>query len=455
MSTEVEVVVDGELVEAGGPALPAVPVRAPGLDVSAFTRDTVLVAGRPLPAPFVAPQYTAVDFVIPEEVAELIEKGPKENTRRNRANQIRLFEKWCAERGRIALPCTTATLIAYVGDMILRKLDPDTIAVYKSAVVTWNEEQTPGSTRPGTRQVTAMLSAYRAKWNRTRTDKQSPAIREVDLEEMVAVCDEQGRPADLRDAAIATLGYHLLSRRIELARLIVTHVTLHRDGIDVRLVDRKTHKDGSVFEAWIPARDDAPHICPVRRVRTWLEYGRRIRQPEDQALFRALDKAGRLGVRLTPQTRPTHPDGTPKTDEELTPEDWTELSFLSGETINKYIKALARKAYTRVAHLTEDERVKLGYNALRDATTAGRVTAHGLRAGGATELYESGIPEDTIAELGDWAKGSTAMKRYFRKIKSSNENAWAAAREKRKAGAGPEDQGAAAPQQQARVGLQV
>ncbi len=407
------------------------PTPPTGLDHSDATRDTVLVTGRTLPAALVAPQYSAADFVIPEDVAQLIKKAPPKNTRRNRANQVKLFKTWCAERDRVALPCTTATLIAYVGDMINRQLDPDTITSYNSAVITWNEEESPGNTRPGTRQITAMLSAYRAEWNRHQTNKQRPAIREIDLEEMVAVCDERGRPSDLRDAAIATLGYHLLSRRIELAQLIVSHVTRHHDGIDVRLVDRRTHKDGSAFEAWIPAREDAPHICPVRRVRAWLEYGCLIHQPEDQALFRALNLAGRLGVRLPPQTRPTHPNGTPKTDEELTPEDWTELSFLSGESMNKYIKALAKKAFARVAHLTEDERAKLGYNALMNAATAGKVTAHGLRAGGAAELYESGVPEDTIAELGDWAKGSPAMKRYYRTIKAASENAWAVARQAR------------------------
>ncbi|MFD7832425.1 tyrosine-type recombinase/integrase [Streptomyces sp. MJM8645] len=434
VSSDVEVV-DGELVETAGSPFPAVPDRPTGLglDVSTFTRDTVLVAGRPLPAAFVAPQYSAADYVISEDVAQLLESAAPENTSRNRRSQIGLFRTWCGERGRVALPCTTATLIEYVGHLIKRELDPDTIAVYKSAVVTWQEEETPGNTRPGTREVTRMIAAYRTAWNRKHTNKQSPAVRELDLEEMVAVCDSRGRPADRRNAAIATLGFHLLSRRIELAHLVVTHITLHRDGIAVRLVDRKTRKDGSVFEAWIPARDDAPHICPVRRMRAWLEYGRLIHQPQDEALFRALDKAGRLAIRLTPQTRPKHPDGRPKEDQELTTGDWVELSMLSGEAINGYVKDLAKKAFARVAHLSEVERAELGYNALLNLPTATSVTAHGLRAGGATELYESGVPEDTIAELGDWARNSTAMKLYFRRIKLSGENAWAVARQAREA----------------------
>ncbi|WP_404870950.1 hypothetical protein ACI1MP_37495 (plasmid) [Kitasatospora griseola] len=399
-----------------------------GLDVSGFHRDVLLLPGRPLPQAFAPPQYTANDFTVPPEVAALLDKARPAHTRRNRDNQVKLFREWCEKNKRIPLPCTTATLIAYVGHLILRKLDPETISAYKSAVVTWNEENTPGSSRPGTREVTALLAAYTKEWSRHHTNKQSPAIREVDLEAMVAVCDKGGRPADLRNASIATLDYHLLSRRIETARLIVAHTTLHHDGIEVRLVDRRTRKSGSVYEAWIPARNDAPHICPVRRLRAWLEYGRLIRQPEDEALYRALDKAGRLGVRLTPQTRPRHLDGTPKEDRELTAEDWLELSFLRGETINAYVKDMARAAYRRVAHLTEDERVELGYNALLNEETAQAVTAHSLRTGGATELHESGLPNDEIAEMSDWAKGSKAMKLYFRRIQTSDENVWAVAR---------------------------
>ncbi|MFI8461754.1 hypothetical protein [Kitasatospora sp. NPDC085464] len=423
-------VIDAELLDEDQQALPA--VREPlGLDLSGFHRDTVLVAGQPLPQPL-APDYSLADFVISPETEELLKAARRHNTARNKDNQVSLFQRWCAQRNRVALPCTTATLIEYVGWMIRSgTYDPNTVQVYSSAVVTWQERETPGHTRPGTLQIREMISAFRTNWSKTNTEKQSPAVREADLEVMLAVCDERGRPADLRDAAILTLGFHLLTRRIELAQLLVIHLVLERDGMHVRLVDRKTRKDGSVYEGWVPARDDAPHLCPVRRMRTWLEYGRRIHQPADQAAFRALDKAGRLAVRLTPQTRPKHPNGTEKKDEELTPEDWTKLSMLSGEAINGYVKAKAKAAERKLAHLSEVERADLGYNALLNAPTAAKVTAHGLRAGGATELKEGGVPEDQISELGDWAKGSKAMQRYFRKIHQKANNPWAVTRQLR------------------------
>ncbi|WP_354644284.1 hypothetical protein [Kitasatospora camelliae] len=131
------------------------------------------------------------------------------------------------------------------------------------------------------------------------------------------------------------------------------------------------------------------------------------------------------------RTAPRHPDGTPKQEIELTAEERAELSFFSGETVNTVVKKTAKAAFTRIAHLTANERVEHGYNALRDAATAGKVPAHGLRAGGATELKEAGASDEQIAELGDWAKGSKAMQRYFRAIKVREDNPWAAARQAR------------------------
>ncbi|MGA5822259.1 hypothetical protein ACPC54_30870 [Kitasatospora sp. NPDC094028] len=433
MSTDLDVL-DGELIDGGdsGP-LPAVVAEEHGIDVSGFDRDTVLVAGQPLPVKFVAPAYTAPDFVISEEIAQLLAESTVPNTDSNHRARVRVFQRWCAERGRVALPCTTATLIEYTGWMILSgAYAPNSVSDYHSSVVTWQERKTPGHTRPGTIQTSKMIAAFRARWSTKKTEKQSPAILEADLEEMLAVCDEDPRRgARLRDAALLTMGWHLLSRRIELAHLLPLHAGLERDGIAIRLIDRKTRHDGSAFETWLPARDDAPHLCPVRRLRAWLEYRRIVHVPQDRALFAALDKAGRPQVRLTPQTRPKHPGGRPKDDHEITDEEWTALSYLSGEAVNTIIKARATSAYLRVAGLPEEQRIALGYNALLDAATAKAVTAHGVRAGGASALREAGVSEDQIAEMGDWRKDSAAMRRYFRRIRARLQNPWASARAER------------------------
>ncbi|MEV8093860.1 hypothetical protein [Kitasatospora sp. NPDC085879] len=410
---------------------PAAVARPADLDVIGFDRNTDLVAGERLPAAGRPVEYTFRDFLISDDIASQVHTAQPKNTERNIRHQVKLFEQWCAERRRVALPCTTATLIEYVGWMINSgRYDPNTVSKYMSAVVTWQERCTPGRTRPATVEVREMVAAFRTRWAKSSTEKQSPEVREADLEAMLATCG-RGLPADLRDAAILTLGWHLLTRRIELHRLIVTHLVVRHDGIDVRLVNRNTRTDGSAFEGWVSTRDDAPHLCPVRRMRAWLAYGRRIRQPRDQALFRALDKAGRLAVRLTPQTRPQHPDGTLKDDCEITAEEWAELSRLSGGTVNGIVKRRAKAAFAQVAQLAEHDRAEAGHSALINAETARRVTAHSLRVGGTAELKEAGVPEDRIAELGDWRRGSTAMQRYFRRIKVKQQDPWTAARQAR------------------------
>ncbi|MFD4655820.1 hypothetical protein ACFWP2_09315 [Kitasatospora sp. NPDC058444] len=81
-----------------------------------------------------------------------------------------------------------------------------------------------------------------------------------------------------------------------------------------------------------------------------------------------------------------------------------------------------------MADLSEQQRVESGYNALLHEDTVKVVTAHGLRAGGASALREADVPEDQIAEMGDWRKDSAAMRRYFRRIRVRKQNPWAAAR---------------------------
>lgn len=385
--------------------------------------------GEVVEMPFVAPKYTAADFVITEDVVRLLTESNVESTDRNYRARVGMFQRWCADRGRVALPCTTATLIEYVGWMILGGVyDPNTVSAYHSTVVTWQERESTEHTRPGTMQTTKMIADFRKTRSATSAKKQSPTVLEPDLEKMLVHCDEDTRRGvGLRDAAMLSVGWHLLSRRIDLARLVPTSVVLHADGIAVRLVGHRSREDGSGFEAWIPARDDAPQLCPVHRMRAWLDYGRMIHMPMDQALFRALDKAGRLQVRLTPQTRPRHRDGRPKEDE-ISREDWLDLSYLSNETVTAIVKARAKLSFLSVLHLTEEQRAELGYNALLNEATAKAVTAQGIRVGGASALRAAYVPEDQIAEMADWQKDAAAMRRHFHKIRIRQLSPWAAAR---------------------------
>src|SRR5690606_31033962 len=111
-----------------------------------------------------------------------------------------------------------------------------------------------------------------------RAPRKAPPIRSAALSAMVATCtaaDDRERPKALRDAALLTLGWGMLSRRSELANLLIEHLAVEDDGVTVRVAFSKTDQAAHGEYTFVPADPDAPALCPVARVRAWLEELRR------------------------------------------------------------------------------------------------------------------------------------------------------------------------------------
>ena len=53
---------------------------------------------------------------------------------------------------------------------------------------------------------------------------------------------------------------------------------------------------------------------------------------------------------------------------------------------------------------------------------ANEITAHSLRAGGATAAYRAGAPIATITRHGRWAEGSPVVLRYIRAVDKWKDN---------------------------------
>ncbi|MDV9191575.1 hypothetical protein R6L23_25780, partial [Streptomyces sp. SR27] len=181
--TDVEVV-DAELVEDDGPGLfpvPAdpgkhprpffdpdlLPARAePGPAVRPLVdRHTMLRPGQAVPTTADAPRYSEADFRISQETAELLDDAPPANTSRTYTSAWRKFERWCAEEGRVPLPCTTATFVEYVGHLVRADASPATIRVHMSAI----RSQHPDEQKPGTEKAGEAVRAHarrRAKSSR-------------------------------------------------------------------------------------------------------------------------------------------------------------------------------------------------------------------------------------------------------------------------------------------------
>lgn len=378
-------VIDAELVD-DREHLPAItrPTDARPL----VDRHTILRPGQPIPTTADAPTYTRRDFEISQQTADLIDAAPPANTSRAYGHARKHFESWCGENDRVHLPCTTATFTEYVGHLIQEGKAPATIQLTMSAIRTWHQD----GQQPGMKEARAALKSHARNWKSRKAERKAPPIRSDALARMVATCtaDPAARRAarlrDIRDAALLTLGWGMLSRRSELANLLIENLAIEEDGVTVRVAMSKTDQEAKGTDTYVPADPDNPATCPVIRVRAWLEE-LWAQGHTTGPLFRAITHSGSIPTR--------------KNGDAMTP-----------AAIGDVVKTRAKLAGVK------------GLN--------GRaVTAHGLRRGPAQEISEAG---GDPTRQGRWKDGSeTVRKHYVEPAQGKANNPIVAMRAKRKA----------------------
>ncbi|MBA8823931.1 site-specific recombinase XerD [Saccharopolyspora lacisalsi] len=173
----------------------------------------------------------------------------------------------------------------------------------------------------------------------------------------------------LRDRALLLVAFGMAARRSEVAGLWAADVAVADEGLVVTLRTSKTSDDDT--DIAIPHGTSAL-TCPVR---AWRAYRTALAthlgtEPTGRA-FRRIDRHGRV------------------------------LSGMSGQAVNLVLQ--------------------------RTATAAGldltRVSAHGLRAGLATEARRAGHDATTIATQGRWSPNGSALYGYLHIVERWDDNA--------------------------------
>lgn len=119
----------------------------------------------------------------------------------------------------------------------------------------------------------------------------------LDVVEMLLAEIKGETLADLRDAAIISLGFAGAFRRSELAAADVEHLIFKDSGIMFYLPRSKTDQKGE--GAWKHiAYGKQKATCPVRLVQRWIKAAGITEGP----LFRNIAKGGRIGGRITPHS---------------------------------------------------------------------------------------------------------------------------------------------------------
>lgn len=373
-------VLDAELVDVAEhlPAPAPRPTARPLVD-----RHTLLRPGAPIPTTADAPVYGEADFRISQATADLLDNARPANTGRTYDSAWGQFTAWCAEQGRVALPCTTATFVEYVGHLIRAGKSPSTVRVAMSAIRYHHAD----GQEPGTKEAGAALRKHARAWARSRAPKKAPPITPDMLRAMVDTCDRASTEAErvkgLRDAALLTLGWGMLSRRSELAHLLIQQVAVEDDGVTVHVAFSKTDQEAKGEATFVPAVPDEPEVCPVRRLCAWKEEMRRHGHTSGP-LFRAITRGGTITTR-------TGPDG--------------DLLPLTPDAIGAIVKARAKAA---------------------GVPDPSRITAHGLRRGPAQYLAQR--HQDPTAQ-GRWKQGSRTVERhYLAPARGRDKNPFTAAR---------------------------
>ncbi|MFD7972964.1 tyrosine-type recombinase/integrase [Streptomyces clavifer] len=306
-----------------------------------------------------ATNYTARDLYLSEETTQALEEAEEDGSAARRT-AMKGFEAWCAQEGRVAEPCTTATYTEYGSHLMRRGLKVSTIKTYMSLIRT----SMPPGKQPDSSLYLRLLGQYRKKNKRSVRRKEAFPITMPYLVPMMAKAEADNRPIGWRDAALLAFGYRFLGRSVEDVNLDIEDVTVTDTQVSVWLAEDKTHKDE---DQTIPLHDRAD-LELVFRMRRWLDYLAE-QGVTSGPLFREVLKSGKVA---------------------------------SSETRTK--KARKRGDYLRPQ--TVNERVKKWFYAAGLATDGRPVSSHSLRAGGATDLGKSGATEEQLEDAGRWAKGS-------------------------------------------------
>lgn len=187
----------------------------------------------------------------------------------------------------------------------------------------------------------------------------APAMSVKDLTRICAALPDT--LTGTRDRAILLVGFGIAARRSELSYLDVQDITEDPHGIHVNV--RYTKK--SPRHVAVPFGKDED-TCPARAWHAWRETAGIIEGPA----FRRIDRAGNVGVRMSPR-------------------DVGDVVILSAKTA----------------------KVKPSY------------TGHSLRSGLATAAREAGHDVVTIARQGGWVENSRSLYGYIQTVDKWKDNA--------------------------------
>lgn len=201
------------------------------------------------------------------------------------------FTAWAAAEGAHPLPCPPVDVARYVDALTARGVKPATIRQAAWAIATMH--RAAGLPDPMREEEVRLALKRMARTLGTR-QRQAAPVGEEDVRVLLRVVGPSPTLRAQRDVALLLVMRDLMARRSEAVALDVEDLTRSPDGSATALIRRsKTDQAGEGEVLWLSPRT-------MTHVTRWLEDA----GVTEGAIFRAINKAGRVGRRLAPGAVP-------------------------------------------------------------------------------------------------------------------------------------------------------
>lgn len=286
------------------------------------------------------------------------------NTARSYGSAWRAWERYTTEVG---IPLKAATVGSFVGFVLWHQRDGLAHSTASQrlygAVVSLRDRgvTVPQDALDGARLALDQFARESAEAGERRGRGKAAPVTVPWLRKMSAALPD--RLKGVRDRAILTVGFGAAARREEVAHLLARDVEVVDEGLVVHIRFGKTKPRSPAVK-----RGTNPLTCPLRAWQAW---------------------AGAVEL---------DPDGP------------------AFQRLNRHGQALGAMSPQAVGNVISDAAELAGLP---------RTTAHGLRAGLATEARRAGHDAKTIAEQGGWSPNSRVLYEYMRIVDQWADNATA------------------------------
>ncbi len=182
------------------------------------------------------------------------------------AHDWKVFNAWCEQHRRAALPATPETVSLYLTDLLLQGRKVRTGARRASGIA--HMHRVNGFASPADATIRALLRATQRL--RCEQPRQKRPLSVAELRSICRLLIADGTADAKRDRALLLVGFASTLRRVNLAELLPEDVEFVEQGFVLHVRREKQDQEGRGRWIGVPF-GKSPETCPVRALREWLD----------------------------------------------------------------------------------------------------------------------------------------------------------------------------------------